>query len=77
MGNKQELEQTVSQANYDLVAITKTWWDHSHDWSAVMDGCNLFGRDRQGRKGGGVALYIKECFGVEELGIGNDKVERL
>jgi len=36
MGNKQELEQTVSQANYDLVAITKTWWDHSHDWSAVM-----------------------------------------
>ena len=31
-GNKQEeLEAIVSQGNYDLVAITETWWDHSHD----------------------------------------------
>ena len=38
MGNKQEeLEAIVRQANYDLVAITKTWWDHSHDWSTVME----------------------------------------
>ena len=51
MGNKlEELEAIVHQANYDLVAITKTWWDHSHDWSAVMDGYKLFRRDRQGRK---------------------------
>ena len=50
MGNKQEeLEVTVQQANYDLVAITETWWDNSHDWSAVMDGYKLFRRDRQGR----------------------------
>jgi len=46
-GNKQEdLEVISHQANYDLVAITKTWWDHSHDWSAVMDGYKLFRRDR-------------------------------
>jgi len=39
MGNKQEyLEAIVLQSNYDLVAITKTWWDHSHDWSTGMDG---------------------------------------
>ena len=67
----------MQQANYDLVAITTTWWDHSHDWSAVMDGCKLSRRNRQGRKGGGVALYIKECFDVEELGVGNDIVECL
>jgi len=42
-----------------------------------MDGYKLFRRDRQGRKGGGVALYIKECFDVEELGVGNDEVECL
>ena len=78
MGNKQEeLEAIVQQANYDLVAITETWWDHSHDWSAVMDGYKLFRRDRQGRKGGGVVLYIKDCFDVEELGVGDDKVECL
>ena len=32
LGNKQEeLEAIMCQANYDLVAITETWWDHSHD----------------------------------------------
>ena len=42
-----------------------------------MDGYKLLRRDRQGRKGGSVALYIKECFDVEELGVGNYKVECL
>ena len=42
-----------------------------------MDGYKLFRRDRRGRKCGGVALYIKEYFDVEELGVGNDKVECL
>ena len=78
MSNKrEELEAILSQANYDLVAITKTWWDHSHDWSAVIDGYKLFRRDRQGKKGGGVALYIKGCFDVGELEVGNDRVECL
>ena len=57
--------------------FTETWWDHSHDWSAVMVGYELFRRDRQGRKGGGVALHIKEYFDVERLGVGNDEVECL
>ena len=40
-----------------------------------MDGYKLFRRDRQGGKGGGVAaLYIKECFDVGELGVGNGTV---
>ena len=55
------------QANYDLVAITETWWDCSHDWSAAVDGYKLFRKDRQGRKGGGVALHVRECFDVTEL----------
>ena len=39
MGNKQEeLEAIVQQENYDIVAITETWWDDSHNWSAAMDG---------------------------------------
>ena len=72
MGNKQEeLEATVQQASYDLVAITETWWDLSHDWSAAMDGYKLFRKDRQGRRSGGVALYIKECFEVTELMTGD------
>ena len=67
MGNKQEdLEAIVRQASCDLVAITEMWWDHSRDWSAAMDGCKFFRKDRQGRRGGGVALYVKECFEATE-----------
>lgn len=51
MSNKQEeLEAIVHQANYDLAAVTETWWDCSHDWSVEIDGYKLCRRDRQGRK---------------------------
>ena len=43
----------------------------------MIDGYKLFRRDRRGGEGGGVALYVKDCFDVEELGVANDKVERL
>ncbi|GAB0205541.1 hypothetical protein GRJ2_003019700 [Grus japonensis] len=78
MGNKQEeLEAIVQQGSYDLVTITETWWDNSHDWSAAMDGYKLFRRDRQGRRGGGVALYVRDCFDCIELSDWDDKVECL
>jgi len=32
MGNKQEkLEATMLLESYDLIALTETWWDESHD----------------------------------------------
>ena len=78
MGNKQEeLEAIVWQASYDLVAVMEMWWDHYHDWNAAMDGYKLFRKDRQGRRGSGVALYVKECFEVTELMTGDNKVESL
>ncbi|KAK4823940.1 hypothetical protein QYF61_008326 [Mycteria americana] len=78
MGNKQEeLEAIVHQENYDMVAITETWWDDSHNWSAAMDGYKLFRRDRRGRRGGGVALYVRECLDSLELDDGDDRVEGL
>ncbi|KAK4823963.1 hypothetical protein QYF61_008349 [Mycteria americana] len=78
MGNKQEeLEAIVHQENYDMVAITETWWDDSHNWSAAMDGYKLFRRNRRGRRGGGVALYVRECLDSLELDDGDDRVECL
>ncbi|KAK4815580.1 hypothetical protein QYF61_004097 [Mycteria americana] len=78
MGDKQEeLEAIVHQENYDMVAITETWWGDSHNWSAAMDGYKLFRRDRRGRRGGGVALYIRECLDSLELDDGDDRVECL
>ncbi|PKU32319.1 adaptin ear-binding coat-associated protein 1 [Limosa lapponica baueri] len=78
MGNKQEeLEAIVQQESYDVVAIMETWWDDSHDWSAAMDGYKLFRRDRQGRRGEGVALYVRESYECRELIEGNSRVECL
>ena len=68
MGNKQEeLEAIVQRDSYDLVSITETGWDDPHDWSVAMDGYKLFRRDRQGRRGGGVALCVRECCHCMEL----------
>ena len=44
---------------------------------AAMDGYKFFRKDRQGRRGGGMALYVKECFEVTELMTGDNKVESL
>ena len=68
MGNKQEeLEAIVCSESYDIVAISETWWNYSHSWSAVMEGYWLLKRDRLGRKGGGVALYIKKDYECVEM----------
>jgi len=61
MGNKQEeLEATMLLESYNLIAITETWWNESHDWSVALDAYRLFRRERQGKKGGDIALYIKK-----------------
>ena len=78
MGNKrEELEAIVQQENYDIVAITETWWDDLQNWSAAMDGYKLFRSERQGRRCCGVALCVRECFDSLELDDGDDRVECL
>lgn len=42
-----------------------------------MDDYKLFRRYRQGRRGGGVVLYIRESFSFLELNDGNKRVEYL
>ena len=73
MGNKQEeLEAIMPLESCDLIAITETWWDESRDWNVGLDGYRLFRRDRQGRRGGGVALYLKKTLQSEELSLKNN-----
>ncbi|RMC20427.1 hypothetical protein DUI87_01281 [Hirundo rustica rustica] len=78
MGNKkEELEAMVQQQSYDVVTITETWWDESHSWSTALNGYKLFRRDRQGRRGRGVALYIKQTFDTVGIETKEDGVECL
>ena len=56
LGNKQEeLEATVLLENDDIVAITETWWDDSHDWSVAINGYKLF---RKAKKEGRRCCYL-------------------
>jgi len=49
----------MQSRGHDLIAITQTGWDSSHYWNA-MDGHVLFRKDRLVRRGGEVALYVRE-----------------
>ena len=68
-GKREQLEATVLLESYNLIAIIETWWDRSHDWSMAINGYRLFSRDRQKKRGGGVALYIKKWIEREELSL--------
>ncbi|GAB0195031.1 hypothetical protein GRJ2_001968400 [Grus japonensis] len=71
MGNKQEeLEMRVCLQGCGLIGITEMWWDSSYDWSVGVEGYRLFRKDRQGRRGGGVALYINDQLECMELHLG-------
>ncbi|GAB0199663.1 hypothetical protein GRJ2_002431700 [Grus japonensis] len=74
MGNKQEeLETCVCLQGYDIIGITETWWDSSCDWSVGMEGYRFFRKDRQGRRGGGVALYVNDQLECMELHLGMEE----
>ena len=50
MRNKmEELEVLAQSCNYDIIDISKTWWDESCGWVVAIDGYRLFKRDRLGR----------------------------
>jgi len=74
MGNKQEeLEICGRSQGHNLIKVTETWWDSSYDWHAVIDGYTLFRKDRPTRRGGGVALYVREQLECIELCLGRRK----
>lgn len=76
VGNKQEEEEaTVLLWSYNLIAITETWRDKSHDWIAPMDGYRLF----QKSKGGQIALCFRRWIECKILSLKNrhEQVERL
>ncbi|PKU32263.1 rna-directed dna polymerase from mobile element jockey-like [Limosa lapponica baueri] len=58
---------------YDLIGITETWWDGSYDRSVGAEGYRLFRKDRQGRRRGGVSLYVNGQLECMELCLGMDE----
>ena len=69
----EELEICVRSQGYNLITITETWWDSSHDWHAAMDGYTHFRKDSPTRRGGEVTLYVREQLECTELCLGADE----
>ena len=62
--NKQEeLEVCVQLQSSELIGIMQTWWDSSHDWSAVVDGYRLLRKDRLGQQEA-ITLYMGQQEGA-------------
>lgn len=59
--------QLVQLQGYNLVGIMETWWDGSNVCSFAVKGFRLFRKYRMGRRGGGVALYMREHLECMEL----------
>ncbi|GAB0209788.1 hypothetical protein GRJ2_003444500 [Grus japonensis] len=68
-----EEHENNQQVVVDLIGITETWWDSSYDWSVGMEGYRLFRKDRQGRRGGGVAHYVNDQLECMDLHLGMDE----
>ncbi|KAJ7426117.1 mitochondrial fission process protein 1 [Willisornis vidua] len=78
MANKQKESKALAPSQrFDIIGLRGNWWDETCDWSALLDGYSLFRRDRQGRRGRGVALYVTEGLECMELTAGNGTVESL
>ena len=72
LGNKQdELVLLLSAKKYDVIGKTETWWDSTHDWTMGIEGYTLYRRDRVDKRGGGVALYVKESYMSLQADVGD------
>jgi hypothetical protein len=57
----QQLGTDLSQFNIGIAIIAETWFSALHtDHLVKIDGYNLFRKDRVGKKGGGVAIYVRD-----------------
>ncbi|CAJ0960820.1 unnamed protein product [Ranitomeya imitator] len=75
-----ELELMLLEHNYDMVGISETWLDESHDWAVNLQGYSLFRNDRTDKRGGGVCLYVKSSLNPilrDNIGEFNENVESL
>jgi ribonuclease P/MRP protein subunit RPP40 len=74
VNKKDELTLRIHEEKPDIVGITESW-THDQITNAELDiaGFNLYRKDRIGKRGGGVLLYVKNCILVEEINVNDAK----
>ena len=68
INKKNELNIMVDEAKPHIIGITESWANNDiTDAELGLDGYVMFRKDRIGRRGGGVLLYIKETIPAYEV----------
>jgi exonuclease III len=62
-----EIDSLISSLNMDILCVSETWLNENIlDEDIRVDGFKIIRKDRPNRKGGGVAIYIKESIIYKE-----------
>ena len=68
INRKNELDIMVDEIKPHIIGITESWANNDiTDAELGLEGYVMFRKDRMGRRGGGVLLYIKETIPAYEV----------
>ena len=68
-----ELAALVGTWDSDVVAISETWIEQGQEWVLQVPGFRCFSKIREGgKRGGGVALLVKDSITVAERTFNED-----
>ena len=73
------LRGIASVEKFDVIALTETWLnmsDKDFETEVHIQGYNLYHKDRVGRRGGGVALYVRDSlqsYSVSSIKVDNNQ----
>ena len=68
LNRKNELDIMVDEIKHHIIGITESWANNDiTDAELGLEGYVMFRKDRMGRRGGGVLLYINETIPAYEV----------
>ena len=69
LNNKmEELEAKVDSEEYDIVAVSETWFKEESSWRTGIEGYKVYRCDRKERIGVEVAIWVKDSIASRERG---------
>lgn len=62
------IKEYIGSNEIDVFAVSETWLNHAIDDEVVrINGFNFIRKDREAGRGGGVLVYIRNCFDFSEI----------
>ena len=74
------LDNHIDKPTFPVIGLTETWLSSDSTLPFTLNGYDFIVNNKLNRMGGGVALYVSQCFEFtvcEELNIMNDSIESL